>query len=339
MIKRFFPLTLVFLISCSNFNQVEVNNVSEEIISSQSKSDIYPFDVNKDFFPLYESSYWKYDVYDNAKNLVSTLTKTLSSQKGESITLDSRNKYYVTSFHKTYSNASSVKDKDGFDFIRRQDNKLAFGRVDSINYYPQGVKTNSLIDLSAFRPFISFDKTKTEKITVKAGTFDCVKARFDIAPLDAYTIWYAKGIGEIKRIRDGSGMYTYTYELSEYSLGSKQFFVRTEKMNFNDLSKTLIEKANIMKTDYIKLNQLPENLFDIKPSSSISVDKYAIKNNVNKTYEVYFQNKSIMSKDDVNLVISFDLDFNVKNISVNGENNSKAVYKGKIVDKLPTLKK
>ncbi|GIW21244.1 MAG: hypothetical protein KatS3mg068_0251 [Candidatus Sericytochromatia bacterium] len=192
--------------------------------------------------------------------MVSTLTKTLSYQKGESITLDNRNKYYISSFYKSYSNSSAVKDKDGFDFIRRQDNKLAFGKVDSINYYPQGIKNNSLIDLNAFRPFINFDKAKTEKITVKAGTFDCIKARFDIAPLDAYTIWYAKGIGEVKRIRDGSGIYTFTYELTEYSLGEKKFFIKDEKMDISSLPKTLVEKANAIKLEYIKLNQLPEKL-------------------------------------------------------------------------------
>jgi len=338
MIKRFFPLTLIFLISCSDLN-ISNTNINEQLLSSQSKSDLYPFDINKDFFPLYENSYWKYDIYDSSKNLLSTLTKILTYQKGESITLDSRNKYYISSFYKSYSNPQSVKDKDGFDFIRRRENKLAFGKVDSINYYPQGIKNNSLIDLNAFRPFINFDKSKTEKITVKAGTFDCVKARFDIVPLDSYTVWYAKGIGEIKRVRDGSGIYNFTYELSEYSLGEKKFFIKNEKMDFNSLPKTLIEKANLMKNDYIKLNQLPENLFDIKSDSSIFVDKYAIKDNVTKNYEIYFQNKSLNSKDNINLLINVDLEFNIKSISVNGENNNKPTYKGKIVDKLPTLVK
>lgn len=336
MIKKIVPLIFMFLISCSDLN-ISYNN--EQITSFQLRNDLYPFDINKDFFPLYENSYWKYDVYDSSKNLVSTLTKTLSYQKGESITLDNRNKYYISSFYKSYSNSSAVKDKDGFDFIRRQDNKLAFGKVDSINYYPQGIKNNSLIDLNAFRPFINFDKAKTEKITVKAGTFDCIKARFDIAPLDAYTIWYAKGIGEVKRIRDGSGIYTFTYELTEYSLGEKKFFIKDEKMDISSLPKTLVEKANAIKLEYIKLNQLPENLFDVKSDSYVFVDKYAIKNNITKSYQVYFQNKSFNSKDDINLVLNFDLDFNIKNISVNGENNSKAIYKGKIVDKLPSIVK
>jgi len=341
MIKRIFPITLVLLVSCYySPNKIELDkNINNKLSSIQSKSNVYPFDINKDFFPLYEDSYWKYNIYDNSGNLVNTLTKTLSSSKGESITLDNINKYYITSFHKTYSNnASSVKDKEGFDYIRRQNNKLAFGKFDSINYYPQGIKPNNLIDLNAFRPFIDFDKSKTEKVTVKAGTFDCIKAKFDIAPLDSYTIWYAKGIGEVKRIRDGSGIYKFTYELIKYSLGNKQFFVRNEKMNFNNISKTLIEKANNIKNDYIKLNQLPSDLFDVKNDSSVLVDKYVIKNNVNDTYEIYFQNKSVFSKNDINLVITFDLEFNIKDILVSGENNSKPIYKGKIVDKIPSLK-
>ncbi|GIW21243.1 MAG: hypothetical protein KatS3mg068_0250 [Candidatus Sericytochromatia bacterium] len=47
MIKKIVPLIFMFLISCSDLN-ISYNN--EQITSFQLRNDLYPFDINKDFF-------------------------------------------------------------------------------------------------------------------------------------------------------------------------------------------------------------------------------------------------------------------------------------------------
>lgn len=302
------------------------------------KNSAYPFDTQKDFFPLYNASSWSYDVYDKEKKLVTTLTKTLDVMNENSLDMDKKNNYYVVALKKTYSNPE-VKDKEPYEFLRRRDTQIAYGKYDNIGYYPDNRKnvTNGF-DPNAFRPFINFQKAKTEKITVKAGTFDCLKAEFSIAPLDKYTIWYAKGIGEVKRIVDSSGFRSYTYELSSYNLSS-QFMLRREYLTSDKAPEAVMNLADLIKTDYLTLNELPKDLFERKSGNTLFVEKTIAIDNYKKVYEINFVNRSLVSKDNVNLTIVLNAhDNRVQNLLVTGHNNSKPQYNGKVVDKLPSIK-
>jgi hypothetical protein len=329
------------LVACGTDIQRNLAPVEPTIISAESTKDtIYPFETQKDFFPLYNTSTWKYDIYNEKDNkFITSLTKTLDVANEDSLDHDKTNNYFVVSLKKSYANPLAFKDKEPYEYFRRRDNQLAYGKLDNLAYYPGNVKTNAKrgsYDPYLFRPFSAFPTSKLETVTVKAGTFQCVKSEFTLG-LDSYTIWYAKGIGEVKRIRDTSGFYTYRYELSEFNNSNKQFLLSKEVISISDLPSTIKEKTALIKNEYLKINELPANLFDLKPSNSIFVDVRVLKHNREGVYEVVYINKSLVSKDNVNFSVLVGQDTTVKNISAFGENQSKPVYNGKIVDKLPSL--
>lgn len=306
---------------------IDISNVSSTS-SSSIKETTYPFDVNKDFFPLYNQSYWKYEVFDSKNKLISTLTKTLDATNNESsIEIDNKNKYYVTVMKKEYSN-TEVKDKATYEYIRRKDNQLAFGKFDNLTYYP----SKGSFDPYAFRPYIKFESNKLETVKVKAGSFQCLKTEFTLG-MDKYTIWYAKGIGEVKRVKE-EYFNSYTYALSEYSNSTaKQFVIRKENIDFDKLPKNVVEKAESAKVSYLKINQLPSDLFETK----VLTPKVAYNDFVKNAYEINYSNRGISLKEVLTLKVLVDKDGNIKDMVVTGDGAEKPTYNGKLVDKLPTL--
>ena len=330
-------LSLISLVGCN----VESSNIllpDNNISALSTKDSAYPFDVNKDFFPLYNQTFWKYDVFNDKNQVISTLTKTLDVSNENSVELDNENKYYVVGFKNEYSNPAAIKDTT-YDYFRRKDNQVAYGKTDNLTYYPdpksKNVAVNSSYDPYQFRPFVIFNNPKLEQVKVKAGTFQCVKSEFTLG-LDKYIIWHAKGIGEVKRIKE-SLKGTFRFELSEYNNTVKQFAIRKETLEFKNLPANISSKAIQMKADYLRVNQLPENLFEGVSSSSILIQKTATFDHYTKTYEIRFINKSIISKNNVNLLISSDKEGNIKGVNAFGENNDKPMYNGKVVDKLPAI--
>src|SRR5438128_1029574 len=101
--KRLTTLLLlsVFMAGCGIDTQQSLAPV-EQVQSQNVKASIYPFDVQKDFFPLYNTSNWKYDVFDKDNKLVTTLNKTLDVTNEFSLDHDIKNNYYVTALKKTY---------------------------------------------------------------------------------------------------------------------------------------------------------------------------------------------------------------------------------------------
>jgi hypothetical protein len=343
--KRLTPLILasvlmLSLVACGtdiqrNLAPAEQTNTFAE----NTKDTVYPFDIQKDFFPLYNPTSWKYEIYDQKTNkYITSLTKTLDVNNENSLDLDNKNNYFVVSLKKSYATPGVFKDKEPYEYFRRRDNQLAYDRTDNLAYYPGKTKTSSRsgYDPYQFRPFSNFAANKLETVTVKAGTFQCLKSEFTLG-LDSYTIWFAKGVGEVKRIRDTSGFYTYRYELSEFNNSNKQFVLSKEFITISDLPATVKEKASFIKNEYLKINELPADLFDGKPSSSIFVDIRVLRHNRENSYEIVYVNKSLISKDNVNFTVLLANDMTIKNMAAFGENQEKPVYKGKIVDKLPTL--
>lgn len=323
-------IVLSIVTACSNQQiiQTDVNELTTISSSNSLKTSAYPFDVNKDFFPLYDQSFWKYEVFDSKNKLVSTLTKTLNATSNESsIELDNKNKYYVTIMKKEYSN-QEVKDKTTYEYLRRRDNQLAYGKFDNLTYYPS---SNKSFDPYDFRPFIKFESNKLETVKVKAGSFQCLKTEFTLG-MDKYTIWYAKGVGEVKRVKEGY-FDSYTYSLSEYSNTSKQFVIRKENLDFNKLPKNIIEKCESVKSSYLKINQLPADLFE----SKVLVPKTAYNDFVKNVFEITYSNRGISLKEVVTLKVLVDKDGNIKDMLVSGDGVEKPTYNGKLVDKLPTL--
>ncbi|MFN8577934.1 MAG: hypothetical protein U0354_13870, partial [Candidatus Sericytochromatia bacterium] len=330
---------LLVVSACSSTTSPDLLN-QEQIINaqSQSKDSIYPFDINKDFYPLYNSTQWKYDVYTTENNkLITSMTKTLDVSNEASLELDKKNNYYIVALKKSYSDPN-IKDPQTYEFIRRRNNQLAFGKFDDLTYYPS--KQNSIskdFDPYNFRAYSDFNSGKLETVKVKAGTFQCIKSEFTLK-MDTYTIWYAKGVGEVKRIKQG---YTngFRYELSEYNSSAKQFVLAKETMTLKDLPSDLQTKVNTLKDEFIKINELPNDLFTMKTSNTIFVENKVVKDNYKKQYEISFTNRSLSSKDNVTLIIDCLIDGTVKNVTVVGENNTKATYKGKTIEKLPLIKK
>ena len=336
-------LSSVFILSLVACGTNTSNLPSSDRVNSLSvntKDSVYPFELQKDFFPLYNASTWKYDIYDKDNKLVTNVTKTLDVNNEDSLDFDKKNNYYVVSLKKTYANPTAIKDKDPFEYFRRRDNQLAYGKMDNLYYYPGKAKAEKgSYDPYLFRPFSTFPTSKLETVTVKAGTFQCVKSEFSIAPLDKYTIWYAKGVGEVKRIYDRSGFSTFRFELTEFSNTEKQFLLKKEIISLKELPASLTSKTNMVKNEYLKINELPLDLFEIQSSSSIYTDIIVFHDNSKNTFDINFVNKSLISKDNINLHVSLSSDAGVKNISVFGENQGKPIYKGKVVDKLPVIKK
>jgi hypothetical protein len=281
---------------------------------------------------------WKYDVYDTKSNkFITSVTKTLDVSNESSLEVDKKNNYYLVALKKSYSDPS-IKDPETYEFIRRRNNQLAFGKLDDITYYPD--KQNSIskgFNAYEFRPYSDFSSTKLESVKVKAGTFQCIKSEFTLK-LNKYTIWYAKGVGEVKRIKEGY-LNGFRYELSEYNNAAKQFVLAKEVVTLKDLPTELQTKVNTLKDDFIKINDLPNDLFTIKSNNTIFVENKVTKNNYKKMYEISFINKSLASKDNVNLNIDASIDGKIVNVNVVGENSDKATYKGKTIEKLPLIKK
>ena len=338
IIASLFITTLVLSSnSCSSdVSQINTNNQNNLVTaqSSNLKDSVYPFEVKKDFLPLYNQTQWTYDIFDKDNKFITSVTKSLDVSNENSLELDSKDNYYVVALKKTYSNPDIAKDSEPFEFIRRRDNQLAYGRLDDITYYPEGGRSTRSYDPHQFRPYANFTN-KLESITVKAGTFQCVKSEFTLK-LDKYTIWYAQGIGEVKRIKEGY-FSSFRYELSKYDSISKVFVLNKEIIALKDVSTSIINKANEFKNQYLQLNKLPANLFDIKSSSSSISDIRIIRDNYKKVYEITYVTKN--DKDNVSLLVSLDNSNSVTNLSVSSDNNGKPIYQGKIVDKLPTLEK
>jgi len=328
-------LILLGINGCQTFtNPTDPSKISSYRVDK--KDTVYPFDNQKDFFPLYNTSSWNYEVYDQEKKLVTTLTKTLDVQNENSLDFDKKNNYYIVSLKKNYAN-QQIKDREPFEYLRRRENQIAYGKYDQLGLYLDKKNDSNAYDPYKFRAFVDFQKAKTEKITVKAGTFDCLKAEFAIAPLDKYTIWYAKGIGEVKRIVDSSGFRSYTYELSSYNL-SAQFMLRREYLTNDRLPENILKLADEVKSNYLTLNELPKDLFERKSNNTIFVEKNIAIDNYKKVYELSFINRSLVSKDNINLTLVLNVADNaIQNLSVTGQNKAKPIYNGKIVDKLPTI--
>ncbi len=333
-------LILLSFSSCSSsVNTTDViNNQNVNIQTNQTKEDIYPFELNEDFFPLYNATQWKYDIFDTKTNkLVTTLTKTLDASNESSLEHDKKNNYYLIGLKKSYS--TDVKDTEAFEFIRRRANQLAFGKIDDLTYYPDKQKDNisKTYNPYDFRAFSDFSSSKLETVKVKAGTFQCIKSEFTLK-LDKYTIWYAKGIGEVKRIKQGY-FNGFRFELSEYNNTAKQFVLSKQTISLRDLSTDIQAKANAVKDQFLKLNGLPNDIFLLKSSSTILIENRVLKDNYKKTYQIHYVNKSLASKENVTLVVYMSFDGSVKHIIVAGEENAKPIYQGKIVDKLPLINK
>ncbi|MFN8674195.1 MAG: hypothetical protein U0457_19195 [Candidatus Sericytochromatia bacterium] len=324
----------ISVLACQNSQNINNLEKNTEIQSSIKKDSAYPFDSKSDYYPLYEGSSWKYEVFDKSKKSIGLTTRTINSNNSDSIEFDKKNNYFIVS-NKREQNFTT-NEKTEFEQIRRKGNQLAFGKYDSPVYYPSNEKSSKAFNPNDFRPFIDFSKNnKTETIKVKAGTFECIKAEFTIN-LDAYTIWYAKNIGEVKRIRESNYTSYYSYELSEYNQGAKNFVIKKEALDFNSLPDIIKTKAELAKKEYLKMNNLPEKLFDSSSflgfiSTNVSHD------NLKNLYDISFISKSLTKKDNVRLLVSFDHEANIKNMSTLNENNEKSTYNGSVVDKIPTL--
>lgn len=306
--------------------------------STQTKADIYPFEVNKDFFPLYNATQWKYDVYDKSNKLVTTMTKVLDVSNEKSLEVDKPNNFYLVALKQSFSN-SEIKITEPYEYIRRRNNQLAYGKVDDITYYPDKQKSNpnKAYNPYEFRAFSDFSSSKLETIKVKAGTFQCIKSEFTLK-LDKYTIWYAKGVGEVKRLKEGY-FNGYRYELSEYNNTVKQFVLNREAMTVKDLPADIQTKSNAVKDQFLKLNSLPADVFSVKTSASIFVENKVVKDNYKKNYEISYINKSLSNKDNITLIVNISTDGTIKDVYVSDDNNGKPTYQGKVVDKLPLINK
>lgn len=328
---------LLVINACSGVTSPNNYTTQDQTVTAQaqSKDSVYPFEVNKDFYPLYNSTSWKYDVYDVKSNkLITSVKKTLDVSNEASLELDKKNNYYVVALKKSYSDPT-IKDPEVYEFIRRRNNQLAFGKLDDLTYYPEKQKSSNAFNPLDFRAFVDFGSKKTETVKVKAGTFECIKTEFTLK-MDKYTIWYAKGVGEVKRLKEGY-FNGFKYELSEYSNAAKQFVLTKEVLPLTEVPTKIIEKINVIKNDFIKVNELPNDIFTMK-NTSIFVDIKALKDNNKKIYEITFTNRGLSSKDNVNLIITTSLEGSVLNVMITGENNSlKATYKGKVIDKLPLI--
>jgi hypothetical protein len=126
--------------------------------------------------------------------------------------------------------------------------------------------------------------------------------------------------------------------LAEFNNSEKQFLLKKEVISIKELPASITTKTNQVKSEYLKLNELPADLFEIQSSSSIYTEITAVHDNSKNTYDIHFVNKSLASKDNVNLHVSLASDASIKNLSVFGENQGKPTYKGKVVDKLPVIK-
>lgn len=326
--------TLFNIFACQNTVVSSDNLEQQSQIQSNLKADVYPFDVKKDFYPLYEGSNWKYEIFDKNKKLLGTSTKSVNSNSLDSIESDKKNNYFIISMKKDQN--VNTNEKSEFEQIRRQGNKLAFGRYDNPLYYPSGSeKITKAFDPYLFRPFVDFAaNNKTETIKVKAGTFQCVKTEFTIN-LDAFTIWYAKDIGEIKRIKESSYGNYFNYELSEYNLPSKNFVIKKDSLSLDKIPTNIKYKAELAKKEYLKINQLPEGLFDSSSFLGFAT-AYVSHDNIKNLYDISYVSKSLAGKDNVRLQLSLDHESNIKNMSTLNENNEKSTYKGTVVDKIPT---
>lgn len=325
------------LVACQSIQENLIEQTQKTSIQSTLKTDVYPFDTQKDFFPMYDKSTWKYDITDQNKKTIGTITKSIDSNNNESTEVDKKNNYYIISIKKLQT--VDTKEKGEFEILRRKGSQLSFGKYDLPLYYPEGsVKTPSKDAYNPynFRPFIDFSKaSKLETIKVKAGTFQCIKTEFTVN-MDKYTMWFAKDVGEVKRIKEQSYFNTYTYELSEYTNQVKAFVLKKEVLDMNSLSQNLKDKANLVKKEYLKLNNLPENLFESSNFLGFSAI-YVSYDNIKDVFDISYISKSPLGKDNIRLSVSLDKDSNIKSISTLNENNEKSVYKGNFVDKLPTL--
>lgn len=340
--KIFVSSIILFTINaCSNTTSPNLIDNQAQTVNAQSETrdSVYPFEVTKDFYPLYNTTQWKYDVFDSKSNkLVTSVTKTLDVSNENSLELDKKNNYYLVALKKSYSDAS-IKDPEAYEFIRRRNNQLAFGKLDDLTYYPEKQKAYPSKTYNAydFRPYSDFSSSKLETVKVKAGTFQCLKSEFTLK-LDKYTIWYAKGVGEVKRLKEGY-FNGYRYELSEYSNAAKQFVLNKEVIGVKDLATDLQNKANAIRDEFIKINNLPSDLFSMKTNNTISVENKVVKDNYKKNFEISYINRSLSSKDNVTLVINAGTDGMIRNVAVIGDNNGKPTYQGKVTDKLPLIKK
>lgn len=327
---------LLVINACSAVTNTNLDIIQDQNVTAQSKSSLYPFDINKDFYPLYNSTNWKYDVYDSKSNkFITSVTKTLDVANESSLELDKKNNYYLVALKKSYSDPS-IKDPETYEFIRRRNNQLAFGKLDDLTYYPEQKSKNGFNPLE-FRPFVNFDSKKLETVKVKAGTFQCIKTEFTLK-MDKYTIWYAKGVGEVKRLKEGY-FNGFRYELSEHNNSAQQFVLTRELLSLNEVPAKIVEKVNTIKNDFIKLNELPSDVFTIK-NTSIFVENRVVKDNNKKLFHITFTNKGLSSKDNINLIIDTSFEGSIMNVMIEGENNStKATYKGKVIDKLPLIKR
>lgn len=286
---------------------------------------------------MYDKSSWKYDITDQNKKVLGTVTRQIDSDNADSTEIDKKNNYYTISIKRVQT--VDIKEKGEFEMLRRKGTQLSFGKYDLPLYYPEGsVKTPSKDSYNPynFRPFIDFSKdNKLETIKVKAGTFQCIKTEFTVN-MDKYTMWFAKDVGEVKRIKEQNYFNTYTYELSEYNNTAKVFVLKKEVLDIKSVPTSLKEKADLVKKEYLKINNLPENLFESNNFLGF-VAIYVSHDNIKDIYDISYISKSPLGKDNIKLSVSMDKDSNIKNLSTLNENNEKSVYKGNFVDKLPTL--